>query len=42
MMAKLDEFEHLAASDNIECLIFERYRDSQALLDHQQLITMEK
>jgi quinol monooxygenase YgiN len=24
-------------SDNTECLFFERYRDSQALLDHQNL-----
>ena len=38
---KLNEFKRLAAEmrgigahDNTECLVFERYRDSQALLDH--------
>jgi quinol monooxygenase YgiN len=28
------QYEQYINSDNTECLVFERYRDSQALLDH--------
>ena len=28
------QYESYLNSDNTECLVFERYRDSQALLDH--------
>jgi quinol monooxygenase YgiN len=28
------QYEQYFNSDNTECLVFERYRDSQALLDH--------
>ena len=28
------QYESYINSDNTECLVFERYRDSQALLDH--------
>jgi len=30
------QYELYFNSDNTECLVFERYRDSQALLDHQK------
>lgn len=30
------QYELYLNSDNTECLVFERYRDSQALLDHQK------
>ena len=30
------QYEMYFNSDNTECLVFERYRDSQALLDHQK------
>lgn len=30
------QYEWYLNSDNTECLVFERYRDSQALLDHQK------
>ena len=28
------QYEQYINSDNTECLVFERYRDSQALMDH--------
>ena len=30
------QYEQYMNSDNTECLVFERYRDSQALLDHHK------
>jgi quinol monooxygenase YgiN len=30
------QYESYFNSDNTECLVFERYRDSQALLDHHK------
>ena len=30
------QYELYFNSDNTECLVFERYRDSQALLDHHK------
>jgi quinol monooxygenase YgiN len=30
------QYELYCNSDNTECLVFERYRDSQALLDHHK------
>src|SRR5215471_18968833 len=30
------QYELYTNSDNTECLVFERYRDSQALLDHHK------
>ena len=30
------EYELYFNNDNMECLVFERYRDSQALLDHHK------
>ena len=30
------QYELYFSSDNTECLVFERYRDSQALLDHHK------
>ena len=34
--AGLLQYESYFNSDNTECLVFERYRDSQALLDHHK------
>lgn len=30
------QYEFFLSSDDTECLVLERYRDSQALLDHQE------
>jgi hypothetical protein len=30
------QYEQYFNSDNTECLVFERYRDSQALMDHNK------